>query len=251
MMVQLISFYQNRLFFCGGKRGCLLGLIILFSSQIAAQEAQVIFDGLVNATSIYATQDHLFVVESGKHRLLKLDHDGNLIERLGGLGTGDYQFDRPIDVDATNGLKIYISDYGNNRIQIYDRRFQYLGTITGETAFRDRRIQPTQLVVNNFGELFVYDGSSKSILKFDENGNYIDFFKVNRFQVDQMRIRNDSIQLVDNSNLKIQLITQNGILGEIFPFQVLPVELVDKTESSGFYFELDSDKIEKGKLVDQ
>ena len=227
-------------------------IVFMGISTVHAQdeESKIFYSGLDNATSIYATQDHLFVVESGKHRLLKLDHDGNLIETLGGLGSGDYQFDSPIDVDATNGLKIYVSDYGNNRIQIFDRRFQYLGSISGESAFQNRRIKPTRIVVNEFGELFVYDENSKSLLKFDENGNYLDSFELNNFNVDRLDLRGTSILLIDDTNHETQLITQNGILGEIFPYPVMPVDLVDLTGFGDYYFELDSDKVEKGRIFD-
>ena len=223
----------------------ILGYNLSLQAQENEQEEKdIIFSGLENATSIYATQDHLFVVESGKHRLLKLDHNGNLIETLGGLGTGDYQFDTPVGVDATNGLKIYVSDYGNERIQVYDRRFQYLGSITGESGFQNRRISPTQLVVNDFGELFVYDESSKSILKFDQYGSFRDSFYIEEIIPEILNIHGQNIEIVDKNGLKVALISQNGILGEIF--------LIENTDSyfknaskNGMIYKLYMDRIEK------
>ena len=227
----------------------ILLFILGYNASLQAQENEqeekdIIFSGLENATSIYATQDHLFVVESGKHRLLKLDHNGNLIETLGGLGTGDYQFDTPIGVDATNGLKIYVTDYGNERIQVYDRRFQYLGSITGESGFQNRRISPTQLVVNDFGELFVYDESSKSILKFDQYGSFRDSFYIEEIIPEILNIHDQNIEIVDKNGLKVALISQNGILGEIF--------LIENTDSyfknaskNGMIYKLYMDRIEK------
>lgn len=227
----------------------ILLFILGYNASLQAQENEqeekdIIFSGLESATSIYATQDHLFVVESGKHRLLKLDHNGNLIETLGGLGTGDYQFDTPIGVDATNGLKIYVTDYGNERIQVYDRRFQYLGSITGESGFQNRRISPTQLVVNDFGELFVYDESSKSILKFDQYGSFRDSFYIEEIIPEILNIHGQNIEIVDKNGLKVALISQNGILGEIF--------LIENTDSyfknatkNGMIYKLYMDRIEK------
>ncbi|MGB0348056.1 MAG: hypothetical protein ACPGGA_11260, partial [Balneolaceae bacterium] len=188
-----------------------------FSANAQDEISEVIYSELDNATSIYATQDHLFVVESGKHRLLKLDHDGNLLETLGGLGSGDYQLDTPMDVDATNGLKIYISDYGNNRIQIFDRRFQFLGSITGETTFQNRRIKPTQLVVNDFGELFVYVEDSRAILKFDENGSYLDSYELPDMEPTDIEIMRDRLLITDQFSNQIAMMTQNGLLGDLFP----------------------------------
>ena len=227
----------------------ILLFILGYNASLQAQdneqnEKNIIFSGLENATSIYATQDHLFVVESGKHRLLKLDHNGNLIETLGGLGTGDYQFDTPIDVDATNGLKIYVTDYGNERIQVYDRRFQYLGSITGESGFQNRRISPMQLVVNDFGELFVYDERSKSILKFDENGSLRDSFYIEGIIPEILNIQSQNIELVDKSGLKVAFISQNGILGEIFPIKKTDFYFKNASKN-GVIYKLYMGRIEK------
>ena len=231
----------------------ILLFILGYNASLQAQdneqnEKNIIFSGLENATSIYATQDHLFVVESGKHRLLKLDHNGNLIETLGGLGTGDYQFDTPIGVDATNGLKIYVTDYGNERIQVYDRRFQYLGSITGESGFQNRRISPTQLVVNDFGELFVYDDASKAILKFDKNGNFMDEFDLSGLQASNFEIRNDELIITDRISGQIGVISQNGLLRSIYPVADTQMDLQGYVNGVSFFtwnFLLFNDRIEK------
>ena len=235
----------------------ILLFILGYNAPLQAQdneqeEKEIIFLGLDIATSIYATQDHLFVVESGKHRLLKLDHNGNLIETLGGFGTGDYQFDTPIDVDATNGLKIYVTDYGNERIQVYDRRFQYLGSITGESGFQNRRISPTQLVVNDFGELFVYDESSKSILKFDENGNFIDEFDLSGLQASNIEIRNDELIITDRISGQVGVMSQNGLLRSIYPAADTRMDLQGFVERVSFFtwnFLLFNNYIEKTSIA--
>lgn len=230
-----------------GFKVFLVVLIFLISASVSAQESQVIYSGLQNASSIYATTNHLFVVESGKNRILKLDHNGKLIETLGGLGTGDYQFDTPIDIDATNGLKIYISDYRNGRIQVFDRRFQFLTTITGQTAFGDRlRIKPTQLVVNNFGELFYYDEASKSISKHDENGNFVGSFELpSGFEVGNIKLYNDQLELIDRKNGKAQLMSQNGVLGQGFPFAPDFPEILQTSITDRIIFYLFKTRIEK------
>ncbi len=227
-------------------------IVFIGSNTVHAQdeESKIIYSGLDKATSIYATQDHLFVVESGKHRMLKLDHDGNLIETLGGLGSGDYQFDSPIDVDATNGLKIYVSDYGNNRIQIFDRRFQYLGSITGESAFQNRRIRPTRVVVNEFGELFMYDESTKSIFKFDENGSFSNNFEINETSPARIDIRKNDILVIHCCNrYAISQYSQNGILIETYTYPPQPefIESISFEESELAKFYLFTDRIEKRK----
>ncbi|MCR9132324.1 MAG: hypothetical protein NXI08_07115 [bacterium] len=224
---------------------CFYLLLLAFTTGISAQNTQVIYSGLVNPTSIYATQDHLFVVESGKHRILKLNYDGDVVATLGGLGSGDYQFDRPIDVDATNGLQIYISDNRNMRVQIYDRRFRYLSSIKTEVPFTNRQMKPTQIVVNDFDELFVFDEVSKSILKFDENGNFVDSFDLEGIIPANLEVDGDRLIITDRLNKQTVILSQNGIIGESFPLIKGEKLLIQQVEFGRFRFKLFADRIEK------
>jgi hypothetical protein len=137
-------------------------------------DARVLASGLQDATSLYLTPDgDLYVVESGANRILRLDRNGTRVDSLGRLGFGDYRFDRPLDVDATNGMKIYVSDYNNRRIQIYDRRLQFLSTVDlRDAAGSGRQHRPTRLVVSPFDELFVLDDEETALLKFNRNGRF-------------------------------------------------------------------------------
>lgn len=231
------------------KQVMVSGFLMWSVLTVYAQDMKsvVIYSGLQQATSLYATTNYLFVVESGRNRILKLDHNGTLLETLGGLGIGDYQFDQPIDIDATNGLKIYISDYRNGRIQIFDRRFQYLTSITGKSPFGERRsLKPTQLLVNDFGELFFYDEISNSIYKHDENGNYVARFEVPvGFIVSDLREYKDRLELIDLEHQRVQLLSQNGVLGESFPLDTDLQEVVDIAEQEGVTFFLYNTRIEK------
>ncbi|MBO6794335.1 MAG: hypothetical protein JJ895_10530 [Balneolaceae bacterium] len=201
-----------------------------------------------NPTSLYATQDHVFVVESGKHRVVKLDYDGDVVATLGGLGTGDYQFDRPVDVDATNGLQIYISDYRNLRIQIYDRRFRFLSSIKTEVPFTNRQMKPTQIVVNDFDELFVFDDVSKSILKFDENGNFVDSFELEGVIPSNIEADGDRLFLTDRKNGQTIVMTQNGIIGESFPLVDEATDIIQEVEFGIYVFKLYADRVEKSRI---
>ncbi|MFU8811319.1 MAG: hypothetical protein ACNA78_00045 [Balneolaceae bacterium] len=133
--------------------------------------ATLLVDNLDGATSFDITPTgRIYITESGRHRLLITDLQGSRIDSLGVQGSGDYRFDFPSSVDATNGLKIYVADKQNRRIQLYDRRHQFLSSID-EGSIRDRRrFIPHQLAVNVQRELFVLDRDALLIHKFDPNG---------------------------------------------------------------------------------
>tara|TARA_R100000908_G_scaffold59878_1_gene36761 strand:- start:14364 stop:15227 length:864 start_codon:yes stop_codon:yes gene_type:complete len=154
-------------------------LLLLFSTSPSAQPLQKIYSGLDNATSISITQNHIYVVEQGKHRLLKLDHSGKLLDTIGGRGSGNYQFSKPVDVDATNGLKIFVTDYNNRRVQVFDRRGQFLSSLTARNSFGSTdRYQPTEIAVNNFGEVYLVDEDQERVFHFDLDYNLLDEFRI-------------------------------------------------------------------------
>lgn len=194
----------------------LLVVYLVFTSQLAYGQ-QVLLSGLQQAVSIDATQTHLFIVEQGKHRILKLDFDGNVVDSLGGLGSGDYQFDSPVDIESSNGLRIYVSDKGNNRIQVYDRRFQFLSSIKAREGERD--FEPEELVSTLFGEVLFYEARSRSIKVFDENGQ-----ERSRFilpgeveQVNEIKLTDRRMYILDEKQQVIHELEPNGRYRNFYP----------------------------------
>ncbi len=154
-------------------------LLLLLAIPVMAQnndvlKPKILLSGLKNASSLYAAPSGLlFIAETGKNRVLVVSSTGERVDSLGNTGPGNNQFDTPMDVDATNGLKIYVADYNNHRIQIYDRHFQYLTTIDKSSNYdHDTDYEPTKLCVNNRGELFFYDDNSGDIVKYNSRGEY-------------------------------------------------------------------------------
>lgn len=144
------------------------GLFFAFLTQNALAQTvsvQPLVKGLHDAVAIdVTTAGEIFLVEAGRHRLLKLSSEGLRLDSLGVAGSGDYQFDGPTDVDATNGLKIYVADPHNNRIQLFDRRLQFLGGLTrSEQARLD--FDPYRIGVSNSGETFAWLAQSNTVVR--------------------------------------------------------------------------------------
>ncbi|MBO6525187.1 MAG: hypothetical protein JJ971_15265 [Balneolaceae bacterium] len=215
---------------------CLIIIIlILFSGSVSAQQKytspEVLFTNLKKPTSLYVTQEHIYVAESGRHRVLKLNLLGDILDTVGGLGTGDYQLDTPIDVDATNGLKIFVSDNRNNRIQIYDKRFQYLTSLVRYPRARSSRpIRPTHLVVNNLAELFFYDQDSKSIISINDNGVKLDEFQIPGVvqEVSDMQAVGRNLYILDLKSKQYHVLSYNGLQVRSYPLEGAVQVFVDK-----------------------
>lgn len=196
-------------------RMSLIALMLFLLSKAEAQEFKVdtLYSGLKNPTSLLIANDAIYIVEQGNHRILKLDLSGNLIEKFGNRGSGNYQFDSPTDIASSTGLKIFVSDPGNNRIQVFDKRWQYLSSIKGNDKFRTRdEISPEYIGVNKLGEIFFYDKRSKSLGKYDEDGAYLDQIPIpsDIKDVSGLQISDSKIFILDKKSELIHRLSENG-----------------------------------------
>ncbi len=116
---------------------------------------------------------HLYVVDSGNHRILKFDANGTLMTQWGSEGTGDGQFDDPwgIALDAEGNL--YITDSVNNRVQKFDPDGR-LTTKWGSLGTADNQFSsPYGVAIDSAGYVYVADSQNNRIQKFDSNGSFI------------------------------------------------------------------------------
>lgn len=198
----------------------ILLMISIGSYSITAQPLQKIYSDLDHATSISVTQNFIYVVEQGENKLLKLDHTGKQIEAIGGKGSGDYQFSKPVDVDATNGLKIFITDFNNRRVQVFDRRGQYLSSISGRNYFGvNQRYNPTQIAVSSVGEVYFVDENEGHIYHFDLDYNLLDEFRIpiEIESVDEIAINSTEILILDRASQTIHRLALNGSYRGFYP----------------------------------
>lgn len=133
--------------------------------------AEVIASGFALATDLDVTNaGYVYVTDARRHHLIRLNTTGVRIDSVGGRGVGTYQFNNPQRVDASNDLKIYVSDVDNRRIQMYDRRFQLLGTVRlQEQSGREIEYVPGDLSTNRLGELFFWDDVAANFRKLSVN----------------------------------------------------------------------------------
>jgi hypothetical protein len=114
----------------------------------------------------------LFILEADRHRILKTDSLGNPMERFGSRGDGSQQFDQPSDIEVTNGMRLYVADPGNQRIQLLDRRFNHVASMSfeGTRSQRSTPLRATKIAVSNEGFLYAYNVVDHKIYRFDSYG---------------------------------------------------------------------------------
>ncbi len=123
-------------------------------------------------------QGNVYVVDRGAHMIHRIGRSGMVEISTGGYGWGNQEFDRPSGIWAKNGVDVYISDYGNHRIQRYDRRLTYVASLeTRVTGFEIERFgYPLGVLVNRQGDLFVLDEENLRIVSFSSFDRHLRTF---------------------------------------------------------------------------
>lgn len=205
------------------------------STKIATiKKAETLITGLQDARSVRtSSRGNLFIVETGRHRILRTDPDGTRTDSVGRLGNGDYQLDEPTAIDPTNELKIYVADRNNHRIQVFDRRFQYLSTIKlPHRSGLATRFTPSLLTADPSGSILFYDEEQQIVYRFDSSGRYdIDFglhSEEERIEPVSLTILDDIIWVVcRRGDLLHRFASHGAYLGFLYaPEQILELQAV-------------------------
>jgi len=122
---------------------------------------------------VVGTQGAIFVLDADENKVSLFSNLQYPPKTIGGFGWSSYSFDKPTGV-ATDGINVYISDFGNHRVQRFDRDLNYISSLsTRDTSDAVSRFgYPIDVALSEFGDLFVIDGENIRAIKFDPNGSF-------------------------------------------------------------------------------
>jgi hypothetical protein len=121
----------------------------------------------VKATALDVdSEGSIYIIDRGKHQLLKFFPNGKPMRQIGGFGSGTQQFDDPRDVDAHTTLNVFVADYNNDRVMRYDRRLNFIGSLTSQwqEPFDFDRVM--SIAVSSQYDLFLLEDGRKRVMKF-------------------------------------------------------------------------------------
>jgi DNA-binding beta-propeller fold protein YncE len=114
-----------------------------------------------------APSGDVYVVDTGDNKVKVYSPSGDSIREIGGSGWGDLEFDQPYDIAVGAGLNFYVADYGNHRIQRFDKDLNYISTLyTRDSDDPTQRFgYPTSAAVSGLGDLFLLDNENIRVVK--------------------------------------------------------------------------------------
>jgi hypothetical protein len=115
----------------------------------------------------------LFVLDADENKLSLFSNLQDAPKTLGGFGWSTSSFDTPTGV-ATDGVNVFISDYGNHRILRFDRNLNYISSLsTRDTSDALSRFgYPLDIALSEFGDLFILDGENIRVIKFNAQNEF-------------------------------------------------------------------------------
>ena len=108
---------------------------------------------------------NIFVVDSRSSTLTLFDREMHKVVTAGGPGWENGRFDQPAGLWARNGLDVLVADYGNHRIQRFDRTLSFVSSLSTRDADNpsDRFGYPSDVTLSRLGELFLCDTENSRI----------------------------------------------------------------------------------------
>src|SRR5215475_2536664 len=132
----------------------------------------------------------------------------------GTFGSGDGQFNLPNGLDI-EGDEVYVSDNGNNRVQVFDRSGTFLrkwGTFgTGDGQFNG----PAGVDVQG-DEIYITDLANNRVQVFDRSGTFLrkwGSFGTGDGQFNtpgRVAVQDDEVYVTDSFNRRVQVFDRNG-----------------------------------------
>ena len=114
--------------------------------------------------------DSIYVVDSGRNRIVKFSPDGRVLASWGSEGSGDGQFKgvSSVAVDPTTN-KVYVADPVNSRIQVFDSNGKFLTKWSIPEWGQPRGFEDLA-IDSGRNRLYASSGHLASVLIFDLNG---------------------------------------------------------------------------------
>ena len=115
--------------------------------------------------------ERVLVCDSGNNRVVILNRDLGFFKEFGRKGSGNGHFDNLHDIATDTQGRVYVSDYGNRRVQVLTSEGEYIQTIRSDTKLRS----PTGLCVHEC-YLYIVDYRNRYVVVYNKKGQYVSNF---------------------------------------------------------------------------
>ncbi len=170
-------------------------------------------NNLVTPFDVGRYEDYLFVTEITRDSISRLDMNTLENIRFGASGSGEGEFFGPQYITTDNEGNVYISDWGNKRINKFSVEGDFLLSFGDYEQEGFRILQEPTGIDYGSGIVYIADRKSTGIFLFDTDGNYFDQLDIGLSDVESIElvdettmlvVRRDEVHLVDLNTRSIR-----------------------------------------------
>ena len=127
-------------------------------------------------TSIYVSPfGQIYTIDQLNNEVYLLGQTGKIINSTGGFGWEKGLFDNPTNISSPDGLNIYVADYNNQRIALYDKQLNFLSIFPNSNSSQ-KSFYPLDVAISSFEKIFILDEEDREILCYNQEGKFINRF---------------------------------------------------------------------------
>ena len=124
-------------------------------------------------TAVHSNGD--VYVSTFASKVYRLNKKGEVIGCVGKEGTGNGEFKWADGIKIFND-QLYVCDYGNSRINVFDLDLGFVRTFGKATEGPGKLTNPADLALDSRGNVYVADYSSHKVVVFSADGSYLSEF---------------------------------------------------------------------------
>jgi DNA-binding beta-propeller fold protein YncE len=184
------------------------GTVIITDHDLDAKS--VIRDHLVRPTGLAIVRQKLYVADAKRHAVVVFDLDGNYLTEFGRQGTGDGEFNYPVQVAGRDSAVVV--DALNYRLQIFTATDRFSSAFGKQGNALGRFASPKAAALDSDGDIYVSDalmdnvqifnGRGQLLLSFGQHGAASgEFMMPSGIAID----RQDRVYIVDTMNRRVQI----------------------------------------------
>ena len=123
---------------------------------------------------LFIENDRVYVADVSLNKVSVFDLDGKKLSEIGSPGTELGQLRSPNAVALYKG-KVYVSDTGNDRVQIFNQLGQYIGILDGTKTpgGKSNLLAPRGVAIDNRGTVYVVNNLLHSVNSYNQKGERI------------------------------------------------------------------------------
>jgi PKD repeat protein len=165
-----------------------------------------------------------YVADKDNNRIKKLNLSGSLLASWGTSGSGDGQLNHPFSVakmpaSVSGGYasKVYVTDSGNNRVQIFSTAGTFYNGWGSEGSQNGQFDSPRGIAIGSTGYVYVADYNNNRVQKFNPDGTFVSAWGSHGSGNGQFNgpyyialDKDGAVYVTDSGNHRVQKFDSNG-----------------------------------------